>query len=311
MKTKAFGISSIQAKRCTWTKEEDQMLLRMIQKGEPVDWNRIANSLKPSSNPPKTSKQCRERWHNRLNPTIKQTAWTEAEIDLFFKLYQEYGPKWSRLACEISGRTDNTIKNFFYCRLRKIARQIKKGLISEDMRESTSEVEHNTYLINYLRNYYIQDSGHIATDKYISDMIKSTGVTYEMINKYLKEYKSATKYMFHSSNTDDSFIKLPATDVFQIPAKPQVKEDDIRPGKRQRVITQSDATFLMQLLTIDTNDNKITLPQPRKLTTKNTEDTFKPTITFIRETPYDAKLLINSYLLCIEYRNRIGKEMDV
>eukprot|EP00826_Nyctotherus_ovalis_P049746 TRINITY_DN6031_c0_g1_i6.p1 TRINITY_DN6031_c0_g1~~TRINITY_DN6031_c0_g1_i6.p1 ORF type:complete len:252 (-),score=43.54 TRINITY_DN6031_c0_g1_i6:45-800(-) len=231
MKTKAFSISSIQVKRCTWTKEEDQLLLNMVQGGEPIDWNVVANALtplKPQNNPPKNSKQCRERWHNRLDPTIKQSPWTDEEVALFFKLYQCHGPKWSKLACEIQGRTDNTIKNFFYCRLRKVARQIKKGIIPEVMKESAREVEYNIYLMNYLRSYYTQSrsSAHLVTDKYISDMIRSTGVTYEMIGRFLKEYKRATRCVFHGSDTDDSFTKLPGTDVFHLPVPPRTKEDD-------------------------------------------------------------------------------------
>lgn len=315
MKTKAFSISSIQVKRCTWTKEEDQLLLDMVQRGDSVDWNRVANALtplRPQNNPPKTSKQCRERWHNRLNPTIKQSPWTDEEVDLFFKLYQCHGPKWSKLACEIPGRTDNTIKNFFYCRLRKVARQIKKGIIPEAMKESAREAEYNIFLMNYLRNYYKQSrtSAHLATDKYISDMIRSTGVTYEMIGRYLKEYKRATKCVFHGSDTDDSFTKLPGTGVFHLPVPPKTKEDDASGVRSSRLISQSDATFLMQLLTIESTGEKIVLPPPRKLETScKAADTFRPTIDFLKKTLYDPNVLISSYLIC-NVALTLGKTTD-
>jgi len=294
MKTKASGTSSIQSKRCTWTKEEDQVLLNRIKTSSPVDWNKVADALSPLAsmgNPPKTSKQCRERWHNKLNPAIKQSPWTNEEINLFFKLYRKYGSKWSKLAYEISGRTDNAIKNFFYCRLRRIARRIKKGIMSDSMRETASEVEHNIYLIHYLRNYYTHDSAHLPTDKYISDMISSTGITYQMINKYLKDY---TKYSYHTIDTDDSFTKLPGTEIF--PAR-KVKGDDLYPFRKSCTVLQTDATFLMQLLKIDSIEGKVTLPIPREVTVRNEKDEFLPTLNFTRSEAYNPGLLVNSYFL--------------
>jgi hypothetical protein len=267
----------------------------MVQSSDSVDWNKFAgalSSLMPMSNPPKTSKQCRERWHNKLNPIIKQSPWSDEEIDLFFKLHKEYGSKWSKLACALSGRTDNTIKNFFYCQLRKITRQIKKGVISDSMRETAIEVEHNMYLINHLKNYYTQDSMHLATDKYISDMINYTGITYHMIDKYLKDY---TKYSYQTIDTDDSFAKLPGTEVFPIR---KIKEDDLYPAKKSYAIPKTDTIFLMQLLTIDNIKDKVTLPKPKKATITSMEEDFRPKLSFMRNGIYDASILINSYLLC-------------
>ena len=37
-------------------------------------WSLIASYL-----PGRIGKQCRERWHNHLNPDIKKEAWTEEE----------------------------------------------------------------------------------------------------------------------------------------------------------------------------------------------------------------------------------------
>ena len=58
-----------------WTKEEDEKVIELVKKYGPKRWTLIAKHLKG-----RIGKQCRERWHNHLNPEIKKTAWTEEEV---------------------------------------------------------------------------------------------------------------------------------------------------------------------------------------------------------------------------------------
>ncbi|XP_035831554.1 myb-like protein A isoform X2 [Helianthus annuus] len=46
-----------------WTKEEDEELIQLVQQLGPQKWSTIAQRL-----PGRIGKQCRERWHNHLNP---------------------------------------------------------------------------------------------------------------------------------------------------------------------------------------------------------------------------------------------------
>ena len=57
-----------------WTKEEDEIVMRMVEKCGPRNWSNIAKFL-----PGRIGKQCRERWHNHLNPFIKKERWSEEE----------------------------------------------------------------------------------------------------------------------------------------------------------------------------------------------------------------------------------------
>ena len=41
----------------------------------PKRWSLIASNL-----PGRTGKQCRERWHNQLDPNIKKEGWSEEEV---------------------------------------------------------------------------------------------------------------------------------------------------------------------------------------------------------------------------------------
>ena len=164
----------IKVKRCVWTDKEDKFIKKAVKKYALTDWSEIAkkiSSISPINYPPKTMKQCRERWHNKLNPNIKLSPWSEQEINIFFKSFKKYGPKWAKLSNELPGRTDNAVKNYFYCRLRKTARRINKGIISDDMKITSQEIEYNIYLINYLLNSYSdsKDTSKPINDKYISD----------------------------------------------------------------------------------------------------------------------------------------------
>lgn len=57
-----------------WTKEEDEIVIKLVDKNGARNWSKIAESL-----PGRIGKQCRERWHNHLNPDIKKDRWTEEE----------------------------------------------------------------------------------------------------------------------------------------------------------------------------------------------------------------------------------------
>ncbi|XP_059276122.1 uncharacterized protein LOC132030486 [Lycium ferocissimum] len=89
-----------------WTKEEDDQIIELVGKYGSKKWSVIAKSL-----PGRIGKQCRERWHNHLDPTIKKEAWTEQEELVLCHYHQMYGNKWAEIARFLPGRTDNAIKN--------------------------------------------------------------------------------------------------------------------------------------------------------------------------------------------------------
>uniref|UniRef100_A0A453FWL6 Uncharacterized protein n=1 Tax=Aegilops tauschii subsp. strangulata TaxID=200361 RepID=A0A453FWL6_AEGTS len=95
-----------------WTQEEDDKIIDLVKKYGPTKWSVIARSL-----PGRIGKQCRERWHNHLNPDIRKDAWTAEEEQALINAHREYGNKWAEIAKVLPGRYCQTayILLEFFC----------------------------------------------------------------------------------------------------------------------------------------------------------------------------------------------------
>ena len=148
-------------KRIPWSEEEDKLIKQLVNKYGTSNWTLISSKMGKSRN----GKQCRERWYNQLNPSMKKNNWTTKEENILFSKHMQLGNKWADIASFLPGRTLNDIKNHFYSKLRKFIRQILKQINDEKL-----------FQINGI------DSCKYTGEK-IYKMIKKHDITYKNLTK--------------------------------------------------------------------------------------------------------------------------------
>ena len=57
-----------------WTDKEDNLVRQLVEKYGPQRWSFMAKFVQG-----RLGKQCRERWHNHLNPNILKVEWMPQE----------------------------------------------------------------------------------------------------------------------------------------------------------------------------------------------------------------------------------------
>ncbi|KAK2747507.1 hypothetical protein FQN57_001999 [Myotisia sp. PD_48] len=95
-------------RRGPWVPEEDQALLELVHSQGASNWVQISQHMKYRS-----PKQCRERFHQNLKPTLNHDPISPEEGLLIEHLVSEMGKRWAEIARRLGNRSDNAVKNWW------------------------------------------------------------------------------------------------------------------------------------------------------------------------------------------------------
>ena len=101
-----------------WKAEEDEQLRAAVRLHGSSSWPAVAAII-----PGRNCKQCRERWNNYLDPTLKKGCWEPAEDKALVKGQEMFGSRWSLLAKLLPGRSQIQVRD----RCRVLGLSAKQG----------------------------------------------------------------------------------------------------------------------------------------------------------------------------------------
>ncbi|KAJ8422854.1 hypothetical protein Cgig2_027792 [Carnegiea gigantea] len=101
-------------KKGPWTAEEDALLIEYVKMHGERHWN-----CAQKTGLTRCGKSCRLRWTNHLRPDLKKGAFSMEEERIVLDLHAKLGNKWSKIAAELPGRTDNEVKNFWNTKIKR------------------------------------------------------------------------------------------------------------------------------------------------------------------------------------------------
>ncbi|KAG5241061.1 transcription factor RAX [Salix suchowensis] len=165
---------------------------------------------------------CRLRWLNYLRPNIRHGGFSEEEDDIICSLYISIGSRWSIIAAQLPGRTDNDIKNYWNTRL-------KKKLLGKQRREQAArraslkqeimtkrEINESFMVpgtVPHQESPYWPDGSHLMDQESIRDLLAKLGGRFYDDNQGPNLFTKFNNYSLEGSSRQDQVLYTNSVDM--------------------------------------------------------------------------------------------------
>ncbi|KAK7406418.1 hypothetical protein VNO78_08042 [Psophocarpus tetragonolobus] len=211
-------------KKGPWSPEEDAKLKAYIEHhGTGGNWIALPQKIGLK----RCGKSCRLRWLNYLRPNIKHGGFSEEEDNIICSLYVSIGSRWSIIAAQLPGRTDNDIKNYWNTRL-------KKKLLGKQRKEQQAQVRRVSN--NQLKQDMKRETGNLIVASEVINQVpyrsaEFPSVPMTVINASFQHYGLNNQASLRSMvvnklegirfSNDHQQQQQPYTNACEVPSPPQ------------------------------------------------------------------------------------------
>lgn len=247
--------------RRIWTKEEDKLLFEQVKLNQKIEWECVAKVLKEKISSTKSSKQCRERFRNYLDPSLQNKEWKPQEKLLFLHLHNLFGNQWCRISGYFNQRGDVPIKNYFYSIVRKAIRLYKTKEIPSSFLKKTEKVFQQYLVLDLIKKKYIptvygKDKVPKAErkEKVLVNLIKEHNVT----EKSIEQYQELLIQNFKKENDGKTLPEVLTLNLCEIGMKEKSEEELASYGDYENL------PQLKEIITMKINFGKKIAPQTQQ-----------------------------------------------
>ncbi|XP_077234543.1 transcription factor MYB20-like [Tasmannia lanceolata] len=196
-------------KKGPWAAEEDKKLINFILTNGQCCWRavpKLAGLLR-------CGKSCRLRWTNYLRPDLKRGLLSESEEKMVIDLHAKLGNRWSKIASQLPGRTDNEIKNHWNTHIKKKLRKMGIDPLTHKIISPPTEQQQKE-----------QNYEQIFNPHHPSSTVANTPCLESTISEITEEEKSNSS-AFNPIDTTDTFLSK--SPLFCTDEVPMIQPDEI------------------------------------------------------------------------------------